>query len=72
MLSEGTIIDDWIAEAEALAEAREARNSLRLLLEARLGPLPPEWATRIDEAGAEWCRAMIPRAATAESLSELG
>jgi predicted transposase YdaD len=87
MLAEGTIIDDWIAEAEARAEARgeaqgraegeargraeEAREALRVVLEARFGPLPPGWQSRIADADPDWCRGVIARAAQAATLAEI-
>jgi predicted transposase YdaD len=88
MLAEGTIIDDWIAEGEARGRAEgeargraegeargraeEARDALRVVLEARFGRLPQEWQSRIAGAGPEWCRGAIAQAAQASSLAEIG
>src|SRR5437870_5348889 len=48
------------------------RRALLLVLRERFGELPPAVTMRVESEDPEWCEEMLKRAATAESLEELG
>jgi hypothetical protein len=50
----------------------QKREALLRILRARFGELPPAVVTRVESADPERCEEMLKRAATAESLEEMG
>jgi hypothetical protein len=71
MLKEASFVQDWLDEALAEGETREARGFLLCLLREQFGELPDAIIKRVGEADAAWCKQMGVSVLRAKSLADL-